>query len=284
MKAKFIIVFLVTVLFFSLTHIENVCGERLFVNNTSDYSSIQSAIDNASDGDTILVLQGVYYENIIINKSVNLRGTNKDKVIVDGQGDNVIFISANNVTVSNLTVQNSGFGWYDSGISIYKVRNCVVKDNVVMDNQIGINLYGLSNNNTIIGNIIKDNQDGVWVWNSHENLIYNNIFVNNSQNAEDVDGNIWYNAEINLGNYWDDYNGTDANGDGIGDVPYNISDGNSQDLFPLMSPINQSEKTNKSEVSSFDEEDLYFMLVLGMIVGLIFIAPIAYWWRKKYFS
>ena len=38
------------------------------------------------------------------------------------------------------------------------------------------------------------------------------------------------------GNYWDDYAGSDDNGDGVGDTPY-IIDENNQDNFPLMEPV-----------------------------------------------
>ena len=36
-----------------------------------------------------------------------------------------------------------------------------------------------------------------------------------------------------MGNYWDDYNGSDTNGDGIGETPY-IIDGNNSDNYPLI--------------------------------------------------
>jgi len=37
------------------------------------------------------------------------------------------------------------------------------------------------------------------------------------------------------GNYWSDYNGTDANHDGIGDTPY-VIDTKNADNYPLMTP------------------------------------------------
>lgn len=43
--------------------------------------------------------------------------------------------------------------------------------------------------------------------------------------------NIWDNGTT--GNYWSNYNGTDNNGDGIGDTPY-VIDHNNQDNYPLM--------------------------------------------------
>ena len=43
----------------------------------------------------------------------------------------------------------------------------------------------------------------------------------------------WNNSTT--GNYWSDYNGTDADGDGIGDIPH-VLDEKNQDNYPLMTP------------------------------------------------
>jgi hypothetical protein len=74
-------------------------------------------------------------------------------------------------------------------------------------------------------------------------VIHHNNFVNNAQNAY-CEGNIygyitnqWHDGSE--GNFWSDYTGVDADHDGIGDIPYNISGGGSnQDLYPLMVPLN----------------------------------------------
>ncbi len=83
------------------------------------------------------------------------------------------------------------------------------------------------------------------------NIVYNNIFKNNAKNAHDIPANetSWNHAkeaiEANItggswlgGNYWDNYNGADADGDGIGDTSHEIRDASNnvmaRDNLPLM--------------------------------------------------
>jgi hypothetical protein len=73
---------------------------------------------------------------------------------------------------------------------------------------------------------------------SSNNTIYSNNFVNNEQQveinlADATEGSINTWEDSGKGNYWSNYNGTDANSDGIGDTPYTI-DENNQDNKPLM--------------------------------------------------
>jgi parallel beta-helix repeat protein len=72
-------------------------------------SQINMAIQQAEVDDTIRVYPGVYNEIVHIDKSVKLVGSSEDETIIQGDGFNsVVSISANNVSISFFTIQNSG--------------------------------------------------------------------------------------------------------------------------------------------------------------------------------
>ncbi|KAA0011596.1 MAG: hypothetical protein FE041_04135, partial [Thermoplasmata archaeon] len=98
-------------------------GDILYVGGSSpsNYTSIQSAINDANDGDTIFVYSGVYYENVVINKSITLIGENKETTIIDGSNSgDVVNITANGVTIEGFTIRNSR--WH-AGIKICYANN-----------------------------------------------------------------------------------------------------------------------------------------------------------------
>jgi len=138
--------------------------------------------------------------------------------------------SSYNNTISGNTVNNNRYG-----IRIfYSHKNDISGNTVNKNTYIGIMLHS-SLNNTVSGNIINDTNDyGISILiNSKGNLIIKNYFIGNGINARDEGiNNQWDNGVI--GNYWDDYNGVDANDDSIGDTPYNIGgSAGSQDNFPI---------------------------------------------------
>jgi len=53
-------------------------------------TKIQDAIDLAIDGDTIYVYSGFYQENLVVSKSVIIRGEDREKTIIDGDGWDVV--------------------------------------------------------------------------------------------------------------------------------------------------------------------------------------------------
>ena len=64
-----------------------------YVNKTGSggaFISIQDAINAANDGDTVFVYNGTYYENVIVNKIINLIGEHPDATLIDGGGSGTL--------------------------------------------------------------------------------------------------------------------------------------------------------------------------------------------------
>jgi nitrous oxidase accessory protein len=113
-------------------------------------------------------------------------------------------------------------------------------------------MVGTSSHNVFYGNYIancRNDWEGFGVAiggeQAENNTFYHNTFINNNKHVDiykwDLSKNsAWDNGKE--GNYWDDYNGTDSNKDGIGDTPYVINE-NNQDNYPLMAPFDISSVT-----------------------------------------
>lgn len=90
--------------------------------------------------------------------------------------------------------------------------------------------------NAVFGNNASENSHGIRLNENRNNLIFGNSFFNNDINAyENTSLNIW---NTTTGNYYSDYRGLDANGDGIGDQPYSLPgpESRSSDYKPLIRP------------------------------------------------
>ena len=159
-------------------------GNWLYVGGSGpgNYTRIQDAINASSDGDTVFVYDdsSPYYENIIINKSINLIGENKTNTVIVGLGnenDFSICIMADNVNVSNFNIRNPN-GYI--GIGIYSDFN-IIKNNIISNFSYG---YGEpialedAFNNEISNNIIENNRHNIALHFSSNNSINNNIIRN----------------------------------------------------------------------------------------------------------
>jgi len=131
------------------------------LNGTGDFTTIQAALNAANSGDKITVMNGVYYEHLVISKTVTLKGENKLLTIIDGGGvapASTIVIEANNVVIKGFTIQNAMSG----GRAIWEDG---------------------FNGATISNNIITNNGDGIRILYSHGNTISNNVLKNNPYTA-----------------------------------------------------------------------------------------------------
>jgi parallel beta-helix repeat protein len=294
----------------------NGFGDTIIV--PDDYPTLQEAIDNAKNGDTIQVRAGLYRERIIIDKSINLIGENKFNTIIKGNiSGTVVNVTAENVDINGFEIRHSGgdnLNWAgieinasfvtisdcyirenQNGVSISNASNVIISDNVfdhdywagirchyqyenyniLIDNNIirNSNIFGIDfceghNSNIISNNFIYQCDVGMYLFDFGNNTIYDNTimecsergihliyppsvnntfyhnnFINNTIHVKNETHSDWvnyfYNDKLKEGNFWDDYTGTDSDGDGIGDTPYNIPDRGYQDLYPLMEVRNK---------------------------------------------
>jgi parallel beta-helix repeat protein len=155
-------------------------------NGSGNYTKIQYAIDNASDGNTVFVYDdsSPYYENVVIDKSINLIGEDRNTTIIDGmEKSDVVYIIVSNSQITNFTIQNSSpypqtSGRY--GILLDSCSCCSINNNLVTNNSYGIRIPKNSNSNIIYNNIIDNSQlTGIWVGTYWENTFGNNEINNN---------------------------------------------------------------------------------------------------------
>ncbi len=202
--AKLIISIGYLYLFFSLTTV-SILAKEIIVSKTGKVTTIRKAIELAEDFDVILIKPGHYAEgNIIVNKMVKIIG--EDYPVIDGEGDGEVFtVTVDSVTISGLTITNSGISYLEenAGIRLEKVWNCSITNNnffaiylaqsancFISGNYIkgekkretnsgnGIHLW-YSKNITIENNTISDHRDGIYFEFVRNGTIRNNYSKNN---------------------------------------------------------------------------------------------------------
>ena len=201
----------------------------------ADYSKIQRALNNASDGDIIEVQSGIYVEHVYVLHSVALIGvdTGSGRPVIDANGSSsAITLRANGTRIDGFNLTGSGgCGCGNAGIFID------------------------SSDNIILNNILYKNRYGVYIEEgATNNTIHSNDFLKNRVAANDTVGNRWSmemkeeglmgllkGAKI-IGNHYSDYDEpgegcNDTNSDGFCDEPRTIRNGPGIDEHPLVAPI-----------------------------------------------
>jgi parallel beta-helix repeat protein len=135
-------------------------------NGEGDFTTIQEAIDTALAGETIIVRDGSYPENVHVNKSLTLRSENLHSAIINPESGVVVDIDVSNVNIDGFTLTISGDNNNNSkGIYLGAKSNCILTNNQISNVSYGF-ILGDSNvscgNNTISGNTISLNNTGVY--------------------------------------------------------------------------------------------------------------------------
>ncbi|HVQ01602.1 MAG TPA: NosD domain-containing protein [Candidatus Thermoplasmatota archaeon] len=192
------------------THAEKTRGRWWYVGGSGpgNYTRIQEAVNASTDGDTVFVYNGTYYEHVTMNKMIHLLGQHIQGTVIDGGGTGIVVWIGANATISGFTIQHSGNQFEDAGILSYNRPNVATNfhayGNLIRGNSIGVYLFD-SDDDTITGNIIRDNEVGISLYYVNRASITGNNFIDNTNHStfwyffglQRRTGNVWD------GNYWD---------------------------------------------------------------------------------
>jgi len=182
LSRSFAILLLILLIFSSLT-IFNAKAQPRTIVVPDDYSSIQEAVDQATQGDIVFVKNGVYYnQTVTIDKALSLIGEDKTNTRIIGDwsiNGTVVLVLHDGVVVQNLSLNSvTGAGVSGRGVHLLNVRNCVVSNCNSMNSGIGVWLYGSSENtiedNYLVGENTNHFNYGIKLQNSHLNSILRN--------------------------------------------------------------------------------------------------------------
>lgn len=191
--------------------LENVKAEgNIFYvggNGPGNYTTIQSAVDAASANDTVFVYNGIYYENVAVNKTIDIKGENSNLTIINGSGTgNGINITADWVNITGFNIQNC-----INAILLSNSNHTTITSNHLTNNEGGIYLSVSSNNTLLNNNASYNNFSGIILYISKNNIVlanelsYNNgngigLFWSSSNNII-FDNKLLYNSEYGISIY-----------------------------------------------------------------------------------
>lgn len=207
--------------------------------------TLKEAHQSIVDNNTILNI----YHGIFIYYTHHVNVTNN--YIYNAEGNGIYPVYCHNILISDNEIVKT-----KEGIWLDEVENSTISYNKVHNQTYGMNVWHVhecnflfnefyystsygwpiwdATDNVFMGNKIHNTPKAIQFWSANNNTFYLNDFYNNTiQIATDSSKNFWDNGTF--GNYWDDYNGPDADCDGIGDTPY-VIDENNKDNYPLMYP------------------------------------------------
>jgi parallel beta-helix repeat protein len=288
---------------FNSTFIGNTVYGNIVDGSPKDYSCFGFDIDENSYGNIIAnnsfqktangIILSMAHNNIVTNNTITLSDS----------GISVLQLSTFNNISFNICSNNTF-----SGISLQTSMNNIIANNTCMWNdKVGIEIPWECFNNTITGNLVAFNGlgyseteghkagerilsqsfegHGIWIESDESkdpnrlNRILWNDIISNGINARNDEAENSYDY-----NYWSDYNGTDDNGDGIGDTHYPIS-GDSPTTDPHPRVITQYSELPPTTSYTLSEEEqngiVSIEVILFLSVGVSCVGIIIVFVRKR---
>ncbi len=156
-------------------------GYWLYVGGSGpgNYSKIQDAIDNTSNGDTVYVYPGIYKERIEINNSIHLQGTDPLTTIIDGQStnDDIVTCIGTDAIIAGFTIYNCSMN--HSCVLINHTASCTLHGTIIHTAGYGVTLRN-AQNTSIINNTFFQNPDtkAGYIGITVDNCIYITLLTN----------------------------------------------------------------------------------------------------------
>jgi hypothetical protein len=284
-RKAFALIFALTVLFSSIAGLMLV--EITTANNPGSwfpqehYPTITINNDGSITPQTDLISREGNTYTLTANVTTYMIFIDCSNIVFDGGGytidlwnetDPAISVGQGPVGVRNVTIKNVEVNSYSEAIQLSYCSHCQIT-NVKVNSDIQLEL----SNHTSISQCIGPIKIG---WGSSDNQVFrsnitrltvssqtmSNIFYENNFlcDAQFVAADcFWDNGQV--GNYWVAYNGTDSNGDGIGDISY-IVNGDNIDHYPLMYPYDIENDKLILTAQGLVNEPVPLVLVAGVSV------------------
>lgn len=162
-------------------------SKTIYVDNdgTADYTKILDALGQANDGDTIFVYDGIYFETLFLNHSINLVGESIENTVfdfhelIDSSYDSIIIVNADNCTLSNFRILGIEGTNNLNGITLNSSNNRLSNISIEQTYE-GIYLDEYSTNNIVLHCNLSHNKYGISTRKSYDNNISQNHFFMNS--------------------------------------------------------------------------------------------------------
>jgi parallel beta-helix repeat protein len=193
----------------------NVIDHNDFSGNGLSGISVQYSEGNSITGNTCndngeqgIFIQDFSHYNVITDNDCN-RNLDSGILILESNG---------NIVMDNFCSENI---WTGIGL-VSGAENNIIFRNKLVHNWAGVYFSYVSNNDAFRNNITY-NTYGIFMHREcYGNMLYHNNIIDNDNQVFDLSPglNNWYNIYMQEGNYWSDYEGVDANGDGIGDTEW----------------------------------------------------------------